>query len=66
MEARQSRRDQTRIPENMHIVKDREAVCMLGVWIGNNIIKESVWALVLEKIDKRLEQWEKGHPTMEG
>jgi exonuclease III len=66
VETRKANESHEKIPENMNIVKDGEAIRVLGAWVGNKIDNEGVWAPTLEKIDRNLEQWEKGHPTMEG
>lgn len=66
IETRRPKEDQEEIPQHIHIVKDGEAVRMLGAWVGNKINSEGVWAPTLEKIDRKLEQWERSHPTMEG
>ncbi|THU86569.1 hypothetical protein K435DRAFT_614721, partial [Dendrothele bispora CBS 962.96] len=42
------------------------ATRILGAWFGNKINADQVWTPVLEKIDKALERWAKGSPTMEG
>ncbi|KAF5336214.1 hypothetical protein D9758_017782 [Tetrapyrgos nigripes] len=57
---------QTPLPEWLHIAVEGEATRILGAWFGNGISNTSVWEPTLEKIDTRLEHWNKGHPTMEG
>lgn len=54
------------IPANLHIAKGREAVRILGAWIGNKVDVVDIWAPVIEKIDKVLDRWDKSQPTMEG
>ncbi|KAF4615476.1 hypothetical protein D9613_003370 [Agrocybe pediades] len=54
------------IQANLHIVPDGEAVRMLGAWVGNKVNATEVWAPVLEKVDKKLAQWAKSKPTIEG
>src|SRR5271168_927088 len=66
VEARKTKESHEKIPENEHMVKDGEAIRVLGAWVGNKIDSKGVWAPTLEKIDRALEQWEKSHPTMEG
>ncbi|KAF9536236.1 hypothetical protein CPC08DRAFT_611588, partial [Agrocybe pediades] len=53
--------DNDLIPENLHIAADGEATRILGTWVGNRVNAGAVWAPILEKIDTKLEQWEKGH-----
>ena len=66
IETRKAGEHHERIPDNVHIVRDGEAIRSLGAWVGNEIDSEGVWTSTLEKIDQRLAQWEKSHPTMEG
>ncbi|KAF5343921.1 hypothetical protein D9758_012103 [Tetrapyrgos nigripes] len=54
------------LPPNLHIAREREAVRILGAWYGNNISATQIWAPTIEKIDRVLERWAKGSPTMEG
>ncbi|KAF9028756.1 hypothetical protein BDZ89DRAFT_1091965 [Hymenopellis radicata] len=58
--------DGTPIPDGIRILKDGEAARTLGAMVGNGICVYEPWARVLEKINKTLVVWEKGHPTMEG
>jgi hypothetical protein len=45
---------------------EKEAVRILGSWIGNGISQAGVWSRVLDKINNSLKQWGKSHPTMFG
>ncbi len=54
------------IPADIRIAKDREAICTLGTWVGNNMKQARVWTQTLDKVEESLNQWELGHPTMEG
>ncbi|KAK0441753.1 uncharacterized protein EV420DRAFT_1222370, partial [Desarmillaria tabescens] len=56
----------SKIPQNIHIVQDGEAVRSLGCWIGNHIKDATPWTSIIEKIDNSLVQWNKSHPTLEG
>ncbi len=63
---RKARDDFKEIPRNIHIVKEKEAIRILGAWFGNNIPEDTAWAPVLEKIDKSLDRWELSHPSVPG
>jgi len=39
---------------------------ILGAYVGNGISQLAVWTPVLEKIDAKLKQWRKSHPTQDG
>ncbi|KAF5352050.1 hypothetical protein D9758_009406 [Tetrapyrgos nigripes] len=54
------------LPPNLHIAREGEAVRILGAWYGNKIDATQIWAPTIEKIDRVLERWAKGSPTMEG
>ena len=66
VETRKINNHSTEIPPHIHIAKDGEPVRILGTWIGNKIDDENVWTPLLGKIDRALERWEKGNPTIEG
>ncbi|KAF9560006.1 hypothetical protein CPC08DRAFT_612641, partial [Agrocybe pediades] len=63
---RQLSEDQQQIPEEIKIARDGEPVRVLGALIGNKVDQVNVWSPVIEKVNKRLSQWERGHPTPEG
>src|SRR5260370_23298688 len=50
----------------IRIVKDEEAVRILGAWLGNNPKAATPWGPVIDKIHKSLEHYSKGHPTLNG
>ena len=50
----------------IRIVKDKEAVRILGAWLGNNTKAATPWGPVIDKIHKSLEHYSKGHPTLNG
>ncbi|KZT27261.1 hypothetical protein NEOLEDRAFT_1035843, partial [Neolentinus lepideus HHB14362 ss-1] len=56
----------SRIPDNVHISQEGEAVQILSAWYGNHINVEAPWTPVVEAINKDLERWHRGHPTLEG
>ncbi|EIN09252.1 hypothetical protein PUNSTDRAFT_36823, partial [Punctularia strigosozonata HHB-11173 SS5] len=54
------------INDDIHMVAEGESIRLLGAWYGNNLEVEGPWTIVLNKIDKKLEQWERTHPTILG
>ncbi len=56
--------DFNQIPEDIHIVADGEAICILGAWFGNGIPADTAWTQVMEKVDKSLNRWEMSHPSV--
>jgi hypothetical protein len=55
-----------KIPPHVKIAAESEPIRTLGAWVGNNLVQVDMWARTLEKIDAALDQWDLGHPTMEG
>jgi hypothetical protein len=58
--------DGTVIPAHIKIAAEGEPIRTLGAWVGNDVEQIETWARTPEKFDASLEQWERGHPTMEG
>jgi exonuclease III len=54
------------LQETVHIATEGEAVRILGAWFGNGIEESAIWTPKLDVIDKKLEIWERGHPSLEG
>jgi exonuclease III len=54
------------VRESMRFNRDGEPVRILGAWIGNKIDNAVPWAPVVEKIERALDRWDRGHPTLEG
>src|SRR5258708_1162613 len=48
------------------IARDREAIRMLGAWIGNDTNALTPWEPVIDKTQKTLERFNKSHPTLYG
>lgn len=63
---RRLREGTTPIPHKVKIATDGTPVRALGVFVGNEVDQAAVWAPTLEKIDTRLKQWDKSHPTQNG
>ncbi|KAJ7034882.1 hypothetical protein C8F04DRAFT_881494, partial [Mycena alexandri] len=56
----------TMIPAHVKIAAEGEPIRTLGAWVGNGVEQVETWSRTIEKIDAALDQWELGHPTMEG
>jgi hypothetical protein len=56
----------TKIPDHVKIAKEGEPIRTLGAWVGNGVDQVSTWTKTICKIEDALDQWDKGHPTMEG
>ena len=54
------------ILEEITITKDGTPVRVLGAYIGNKLDQVKIWTLILEKIEKKLEQWSRSHPMQDG
>ncbi|EJD50057.1 hypothetical protein AURDEDRAFT_38210, partial [Auricularia subglabra TFB-10046 SS5] len=54
------------IPDTIRIARDGEAVRILGAWPGNRVMVSNAWSSVINKVQTRLDVWEKLKPTMSG
>ncbi|KIM41162.1 hypothetical protein M413DRAFT_44067, partial [Hebeloma cylindrosporum] len=54
------------IPPEIEITRDGTPTRILGAYVGNGIPQLAVWTPILEKIDAKLQQWGKSHPTQDG
>ena len=54
------------IDERIKIADEKEAIRILGAWIGNNTNAVAPWEPILDKINKALERYNKSHPTLYG
>ena len=52
------------INERIRIVEDCKAMCILGAWIRNDTNAETPWELILDKIQRSLEQYSNSFPTL--
>jgi hypothetical protein len=52
--------------DDVHIIKDGEAIHSLGAWIGNKTQEQRPWETVRDAVYKHLERWKSVHPTPEG
>jgi exonuclease III len=55
-----------RIPDDVHIAQDGEAIRSLGAWIGNNTWEQRPWEPIIDAVHKDLERWKSVHPTLDG
>lgn len=55
-----------RIPDDVHIAQDGEAIRSLGAWIGNETQDERPWEPIIDAVHNDLERWKSVHPTMDG
>ena len=55
-----------RIPDNVHIAQDGEAIRSLGAWIGNETQEECPWEPIIDAVHRDLERWKSVHPTLDG
>ncbi|KAF8053962.1 hypothetical protein FPV67DRAFT_1442790, partial [Lyophyllum atratum] len=55
-----------RIPDDLHIARDGEAVRILGAWFGNKVDAKEPWEKTIKKVEDSISRWEKSHPSMEG
>jgi hypothetical protein len=58
--------DHPELPNHIEIVKDGEAVRILGSWQGNETNQATIWAPTIEKIERSLDKWDKSNPTING
>ena len=58
--------DNNLLPPEIRIAQDREAVRILGTWIGNEMHNLTPWEPVLDTIRTKLDRWERAHLTLNG
>jgi len=58
--------DDNLLPQKIRIACDGEAVCILGVWIGNEANNQAPWEPILNIIKTKLNRWEKAHLMLNG
>ena len=58
--------DKHQVPDQIRIVKDGDAIRMLGAWIGKKVDDVTTWEPILDKIHDNLQKWKNTHPTMDG
>ncbi|EPS92593.1 hypothetical protein FOMPIDRAFT_21993, partial [Fomitopsis schrenkii] len=58
--------EEERIPHDIHIAQDGEAVRILGAWVGNGVDQIAVWTPAMKKIRDFLHRWGRCHPSMGG
>ena len=58
--------DQAPLDPKIRIAEDKEAIRILGAWIGNDTNAATPWEPTMDKINKSLERYSKTHPTLYG
>lgn len=58
--------DQSPLDERIRIAEDKEAIRILGAWIGNNTDAATPWEPIIDKVQKSLDLYNKSHPTLYG
>ncbi|KAF5332006.1 hypothetical protein D9611_008889 [Ephemerocybe angulata] len=58
--------ESSRIPPNIKIAKEGEAVRALGAFVGNGIDDVSVWTPTMETMHDKADNWQKSYPSLEG
>ena len=53
--------DKNPLPPKIQIAHDREAVRILGAWIGNTANNQAPWEPILDAINTKLKLWERVH-----
>lgn len=66
IQERHAKNTHEKIPERVHITKDRESIWILGAWLGNDAPATTPWSPITEKIDSALKRWDKANPSMLG
>ncbi|KAL1938552.1 hypothetical protein VTO73DRAFT_11575 [Trametes versicolor] len=66
VETRQLNPEGRPIPQAVHIVKDGEAIRLLGAWVGNGADLTAPWLPVMNTIETNLAKWEKARPSLHG
>ncbi|KAF5340698.1 hypothetical protein D9611_007414 [Ephemerocybe angulata] len=56
----------SRIPPNIRIAKEGEAIRALGAFVGNGVDDISIWNPTIEIMKDKAENWQKSHPSLEG
>src|SRR5260370_5723351 len=54
------------LDESIRIAEGGEAVRLIGAWLGNKTEAAAPWEPIIDKINKALKFYSKGHPTLEG
>ncbi|EJD35019.1 hypothetical protein AURDEDRAFT_75671 [Auricularia subglabra TFB-10046 SS5] len=54
------------IPAEIGIAGDGEPTRILGSWPGNRVVNANAWSVLLDRLDRQFERWDKHHPTLNG
>ncbi|EJD49463.1 hypothetical protein AURDEDRAFT_46855, partial [Auricularia subglabra TFB-10046 SS5] len=66
IQTRKSRESANTIPDHVKIVRDGQAVRVLGAWPGNNVEHADIWSTKLDHLSATLDRWDKTSPTAYG
>jgi hypothetical protein len=66
IETRKLSATQAALEPQIHIAKEKEAIGILGSWRGDETDQPAIWAPTIEKIEKKLQNWDKSNPTIGG
>ena len=58
--------DNYTFPNRIRIAQEGEATRILGAWVGNNADAMTPWEPIIDKINHKLKNWDKLHPTLDG
>lgn len=58
--------DEHPLPGRIRIAREKEAVRILGAWIGNGAKDATPWEPILDIIRSKLKKWDRAHPTLNG
>ncbi|KAH9903282.1 hypothetical protein C8Q73DRAFT_742405 [Cubamyces lactineus] len=56
----------SRVQDGIHIVRDGEAIRLLGAWIGNRADPQLSWRPIVDTIKANLTKWALRRPTLHG
>ncbi|KAI0654610.1 hypothetical protein C8Q70DRAFT_925301, partial [Cubamyces menziesii] len=63
---RQLTASSTPIPSSVHLVRDGEAIRLLGAWIGNHVDPQQSWQPIVDTVRVNLAKWARRRPTLYG
>ncbi|EJD46496.1 hypothetical protein AURDEDRAFT_19202, partial [Auricularia subglabra TFB-10046 SS5] len=66
LETRKMRETAAPVPDHVKVVRDGEAIRILGAWPGNGVEHAEIWSTKLDKLNATLDRWEKTSPTAFG
>jgi len=58
--------DDPPLAENIRVAQDGTPIRSLGAWIGNELDSAAAWEPILNQVKTSLDNWQRGHPTLDG